>query len=95
MKTLLADAIAERRLVHLLYEGKSRTVEALLLGKNDRGEDVFLGRQVAPWTPVENSWQVYRLNSVYGLLVLDTRHERSLDPAEVPDQLLSAIHPTV
>lgn len=93
MKTFLANAIAEQRLVHLLYEGKSRTVEAHLVGQNERGEEVFLGRQVSPWVPAEKSWQIYRLAAVYGLLILETRHERSLDPSEIPEQLSSSIRP--
>ena len=91
MKTLLTTAIEEQRLIHLLYDGKSRTVEPYLLGKNEKNADVFLGRQISPGTSRENSWQVFQLNRIYGLLLLDTNFKRPLDLIELPAELLAGI----
>jgi hypothetical protein len=91
MRTLLTTAIEEKRLIHLLYDGKSRTVEPYLLGKNNKQEDVFLGRQISPWTPMEQSWQIFRLPKIYGLLVLDTHFKGPLELIELPANVLSGI----
>lgn len=91
MKTLITSAIEEKRLIHLLYEGRSRTVEPYLLGRNDKNEDVFLGRQVSPWVPMDQSWQVFRLTKIYGLLALDTRFKGPLELIELPARVLSGI----
>lgn len=94
MKTLLTTAIEERRLVHLLYDGKSRTLEPHALGKNGQNEDVLLGRQIKPWLPEGQSWQVFRLSRIYGLLVLDSRMETPPGSAEVPAEALAGIRLT-
>lgn len=91
MKTLLTHAIEEKRLIHLLYDGKSRTIEPYLQGKNDKEEDVFLGRQISPWIPMEQSWQIFRLTKVYGLLVLETTFKGPLELIELPATVLSGI----
>lgn len=93
MKTLLTAVIEERRLIRLLYDGVARTVEAHLLGKDEHDEDVFLGRQVHPALPEEESWQVFRLRKVYELMRLDARFDPPAAGPELPVRLLSCIRP--
>ena len=91
MKTLLTTAIDQRRLVHLLYEGESKTVQPYVLGRNQEQELVFLGKQVSPWLPEEQRWQVFRLNKIYGLVLLETRAGQPREPVALPAEKLSGI----
>ena len=86
---LLMTAIKERRLVHLLYDGRSRHIEAYALAKNSKDEDVLVGRQVQPWVPMERSWQVFRVNKIYGLLVLDREFSSPQEAAEPPAEVVA------
>lgn len=94
MRTLLTNAIKECRHVHLFYEGRSRTVEPYLLGQSERGEHMFVGRQVSPWVPKEQSWQAFNLTLIYGLLVLDTSFKASAGLTAPPAYLLSELRLT-
>ncbi|MBS1191284.1 MAG: hypothetical protein H6R10_3076 [Rhodocyclaceae bacterium] len=77
IKAMLLAAIEHRRLIHLLYDGRSKTLEPYALGENEKREEIVLCRQVRPLGSPE-AWQVLRLSNMYGLLVL----EREFTPAE-------------
>lgn len=91
MKTLIQAAIEKRQLIHLLYDGRSRTVEPYLMGRNENDEDIFLSRQHSPWLPRQGDWQIYRLSKIYGLLVLEDTFQGPREAIELPSELLSGI----
>lgn len=77
MKTLITQAIQQRRRLRLIYNNKSRTVEPHALGVAENQKDVMLCWQVSPPTLGTEHWQVFELDKISSLRMID-------DPIELP-----------
>lgn len=72
MKTLISQAIEERRQLRTVFEGKRRiTVEPLALGQTPTGQDALLCRQVMPSSPPGADWRIYHLDQFSTMHMLD------------------------
>lgn len=72
MKTLIAQAIEERRQLRMVLDGKRRiTVEPYAFGKTTAGQDALLCRQVMPSYPPGTDWRIYHLAQFSCMHMLD------------------------
>jgi predicted DNA-binding transcriptional regulator YafY len=79
MKTLITQAIQQRRMLRLIYKGKPRTVEPHALGVTEDQKEAMLCWQVSPPTLGKEHWQLFYLDRISGMRMVD-------QPIELPDQ---------
>lgn len=73
MKSLITQAIRERRLLRLTYDGRARTVEPHILGLTEDGQDALLCWQVSPPIRQGGYWHLFYLDKIFSLRTLDGR----------------------
>lgn len=84
MKTLITQAIQQRRQLRLIYNNKSRTVEPHVLGVTENQRDALLCWQVSPPTLGTEHWQVFELDKISGLRMIDMPIEQPEEGRQPP-----------
>lgn len=72
MKSLITQAIQQRRLLRLTYNGRTRTVEPHILGVTTERKEAMLCWQVFPPLSQGDYWLLCELDSIFNLRALDT-----------------------
>lgn len=91
MHVIIPNAIKERRLLRLIYDGRSRTVEPHTLGLIEGKTEAMLCWQVSPPVRSGEHWHVFQLDKISGLRTLEEQFE--FTPArQAPMDVFSDIH---
>lgn len=72
MKLLITQAMQQRRLLRLIYNNRTRTVEPHILGMLDNGREAVLCWQETPPILGKDAWQVIELGQISSLRMLDS-----------------------
>lgn len=71
MKLLITQALEQRRLLRLHYNGRTRTVEPHVFGITTDQREALLCRQLIPPGPDSGSWLLCHLDAISNLRTLD------------------------
>lgn len=92
MKSLITQAIRERRLLRLTYDGRARTVEPHVLGVTTDGQEAMLCWQVSPPIRQGGYWHLFLLNRIFSLRTLDSEIGTEPEGPQAPLNAFSEIH---
>lgn len=93
MQVIITNAIKERRLLRLIYDGRARTVEPHTLGLIDGKCEAMLCWQVSPPVRSGERWHVFHLDKISGLRRLDEQFE-FMPNRQAPEDVFSEIYVT-
>lgn len=91
MQVIITNAIKERRLLRLIYDGRARTVEPHTLGLIDGKCEAMLCWQISPPVRSGERWHLFHLNKISGLRRLEEQFELTLS-RQAPTEVFSEIY---
>ena len=94
MKNTICDAIENRKVLKIKYEGHDRIVEPHLLGQKTSGNDALSAWQVGGYSESDSypPWRNYLLEKIESLVVLEESFEGSRPGYNPNDRTMGVIY---